>query len=227
MKRIFLFIMTAIGMPFLTNVGCAKGESRLYWTDGHQQRLSNNTEAPTRELPLEDISGVQFGLIQMGGTNCEIRAGETAIIERDALHLPDFLSQVSLTSVQDLKRGSCNLSIPFQTSSHMGFVVTGVELTQERLLSKGSRLRLIGEAFIAGQKGANFDEALLSRRSDLEELQEQKLYKFEQPLVVCGKLEGILRLNLAQVLDREFEGVASSSRLSNLRLLYAPIDCRE
>lgn len=227
MRTRFFLLSSVLGYQLITGLGCARAGMAHDLKDTRQEKISNEAEIPPVEIPDEQPAyTVHFGPIEIGGVNCNIDAGDTSMVDRDAIVIPDFNTTVNLKKSDELKRSSCNLSIPFETLGSTGYAITSIELVHERHLPRGGQFRLYGEVFITGQRGSKFEETLELEVSDKGEVVEHKEYLLDEPLVVCGKNRGLLRMNLSQIVEQHEKMINGYSKLRDLRIQYTPIECQ-
>lgn len=223
MQTTFIFSYFLVGALGLANLGCAKPALSENLMSARSSQDSPTAEIPSNEPSLEEDSGVQFGGIEIAGPGCNISAGMSAKVSRDYINLPDFALNTEFSEPGLFKRSSCNLAIPFQTQNNVGFVITGFEFEHEHFFPAGTQLRLSFEAFIPGMKTPAYEETVLGNDTRWET--ETQIVTLTEPLVVCGKPSGLLRINSNQTLDRHSQAVTASSHIRDLKIQYVPIDC--
>ncbi len=225
MQTKLIFHLSLFTFQLLAGLGCVKPGLSENLVSPHSSQESPAPEAPPGEKPRERDSGIQFGAIELGGPGCNINAGSTAAVDREHINLPDFAQVTEFTELGLIKRSSCNLTIPFAAQDGVGFVITGFEVSHEHLLPEGTKLRLSFEAFIPGIKGPLYEETILG--VDVNHQVDAKLITLPEPLLVCGKSGGLLRVNTNQILDRQTEDIPTLSHLRSLKIQYVPVDCNQ
>ncbi|MEY4615773.1 MAG: hypothetical protein RJB66_733 [Pseudomonadota bacterium] len=226
MKKLSFLVFSIVSLELTTGVGCARSGYSPSTFEKQRERISNSAEVPPIETIEEDPHSVRFGNIEIGGLNCNITAGESAIIERDSIQIPAFDTFVELKEGQSLKRSSCNLSVPFYAQANTGFAITGVEFEHEYTINDSAVFRLNGEVFVAGTIGSKFEEMVLITKEQNEKTTEHKLFELREPLIVCGKNSGLLRMNLGQILEAAEPSSSGLSQLRALKITYTPVDCQ-
>lgn len=226
MKKITFLIFSLLSLELTTSVGCSRAGYAQNVVEKPHQRISNSAELPPLETIEEENRTIRFGDINLGGLNCNIAAGETALIERDSIQLPAFETFVELTEGTSLKRSSCNLSMTFEAVENTGFAVTSIELDHEYSIKDSAVFRLGGEVFVAGTKGSKFEEMTVITKQENNLMTEHKRFELAEPLIVCGKTGGLLRMNLNQILEQADSLTSGVSHLRALKINYAPVDCQ-
>lgn len=217
--------LTAVLAHFIFGVACAK--------PGLTQPLLNTAardlnQAAIERKPADEINppysdSLQFGRVSLGGTGCEGPVSETAIIERDFISITDFATSVNLKRGSTaIKRKSCNLTLPFQTDGQTGIAILGIFADHDYMLPYGTHLEIFINAFIPGSSGPVHRESFVGHEHR-KQLESRELL-FEEPLIIC-KTDGLLRLNINQILEND-DGVSSGrSTLRELKVIYTPIEC--
>lgn len=208
----------------LSLFGCAKADRMQKFPSSRAAEnvalTSEGASESTQPLPE---SLIQFGEPQLGGSGCVVEGLANTKVEREGLLIPDFVLDGQNEGSSLLVRATCGVAVAFSNPHAIGLAVTGIELEQERSTPVGTTVKTSAEVFLAGEKGPHAEDLVVGTRNGF--IRDVKTLSFAKPLIICGVSSGILRLNVSQLLEKQNNHLDLKSKLSQLRVLFTPIQC--